>query len=217
MNNAAPAWHSLSDEETLLDLETSESGLTDKEVSDRLSQYGLNEITGKKKPSIIKVFLRQFLSPLIYVLLAAGIISLVSQFFTEEKHYIDAIVVFGVIILNAVIGTFQETQAEKAMEALLQLRGAGEVMLGFLHTHPARLWCGKCDSSRWADCPLARPFFSTEDRAFHADVFPRAFSVALVSGDTFDADQGWRVFHALYGWHEGMMSECGYHVLPEKA
>lgn len=101
----------------------------------------------------------------------------------------------------------------QATEAVLQLRGAGEVMLGFLHTHPARFWCSKCESSRWATCPMAQPFFSTEDRAFHKDVFPRAFSIAVVSGDTFDAEQGWKVFHALYGWHEGIMTERGYHVL----
>ena len=96
------------------------SGLTATEAGERLVKYGANELRGKKKPSLFKVFLRQFLSPLIYVLLAAGIISLVSQFITGEEHFIDVIVIFGVIILNAVIGTFQESQAEEAMEALLE-------------------------------------------------------------------------------------------------
>ena len=51
----------------------------------------------------------------------AGIISIGSQYFTGEQHFIDAIVIFGVIILNAGIGTFQETQAEKAMKALMEM------------------------------------------------------------------------------------------------
>ena len=97
-------------------------------------------LIGKKKPSLIMVFLRQFLSPLIYVLLAAGIISLVSQFFTGEEHFIDAIVIFGVIILNAVVGTFQESQAEKAMEALLEMAAPKAKVRrnGNIETIPAR-------------------------------------------------------------------------------
>src|SRR4030043_283155 len=90
--------------------------------------------------SLIKVFLRQFLSPLIYVLLAAGIISLVSQFITGEEHFIDVIVIFSVIVLNAVIGTFQENQAEKAMEALLEMAAPKAKVRrnGNIETIPAR-------------------------------------------------------------------------------
>ncbi|MFA5375229.1 MAG: HAD-IC family P-type ATPase [Dehalococcoidia bacterium] len=121
MENPGTHWHSLTPEEAISKTGSRISGLTEKEATERLVRYGVNELTGKKKPPLIMVFLRQFLSPLIYVLLAAGIISLVSQFFTEEAHYIDAIVIFGVIILNAVLGTFQESQAEKAMEALLEM------------------------------------------------------------------------------------------------
>jgi len=105
-----------------------------------LEKLGYNELQDRKKTSLVKVFFRQFLSPLIYVLLAAGIISLVSQFFTEEKHYIDAFVVFGVIILNALIGTFQENQAERAMEALLELAAPRAKVKrdGNIQTIPAR-------------------------------------------------------------------------------
>ncbi len=121
MENTATLWHGLTPEEALSKTGSSMSGLTATEAGERLVKYGANELRGKKKPSLFKVFLRQFLSPLIYVLLAAGIISLVSQFITGEEHFIDVIVIFGVIILNAVIGTFQESQAEKAMEALLEM------------------------------------------------------------------------------------------------
>jgi Ca2+-transporting ATPase len=140
MENAATTWHSLTPEEVLSKTGSSMSGLTATEAEERLVKFGANELRGKKKPSLIKVFLRQFLSPLIYVLLAAGIISLVSQFITGEEHFIDVIVIFGVIILNAVIGTFQENQAEKAMEALLEMAAPRAKVRrnGKIETIPAR-------------------------------------------------------------------------------
>ena len=91
------------------------AGLTEDGARDRLVQYGPNELTGKKKTPAIIVFLRQFLSPLIYVLLAAVGISII------VGHFIDAGVIMGVLLLNAVIGFIQETRAEKAMEALIQM------------------------------------------------------------------------------------------------
>ncbi|MDP3878965.1 MAG: HAD-IC family P-type ATPase [Dehalococcoidales bacterium] len=140
MEITAISWHGLTPEEALSKIGSSLSGLTATEAGERLVKYGANELRGKKKPSLIKVFLRQFLSPLIYVLLAAGIISLVSQLFTGEEHFIDAVVIFGVIILNAAIGTFQESQAEKAMEALLEMAAPRAKVRrnGHIDTIPAR-------------------------------------------------------------------------------
>ncbi|MFC2038918.1 cation-translocating P-type ATPase [Chloroflexota bacterium] len=140
MENPNTPWHTITSEEAISKTGSRISGLTEKEAGERLLSHGLNELVIKKKASIIKVFFQQFLSPLIYVLLAAGIISLVSQFFTGENHYIDAIVVFGIIILNAVIGTFQESQAEKAMEALQEMAApkANIMRDGDITTLPAR-------------------------------------------------------------------------------
>ncbi|UCC16700.1 MAG: HAD-IC family P-type ATPase, partial [Dehalococcoidales bacterium] len=133
-------WHNLTPEGALSEIDSGIDGLSDTEAQNRLEKYGFNELKDRKKTSLVKVFFRQFLSPLIYVLLAAGIISLVSQFFTREKHYIDAFVVFGVIILNAVIGTFQESQAERAMEALLEMAAPKAKVKrdGNIQTIPAR-------------------------------------------------------------------------------
>ncbi len=91
------------------------SGLTDAEARRRLVEYGPNQLKGKKKTPAAVVFLRQFLSPLIYVLLAAVIVSVIVE------HFIDAGVITGVLLLNAVIGFIEETRAEKAMEALIQM------------------------------------------------------------------------------------------------
>jgi Ca2+-transporting ATPase len=108
-------WHSLTPEETLSTLSSNSQGLSTEESGQRLLQFGPNELKAKKQTPIVLVFLQQFLNPLIYVLLAAAVISLIAQ------HLLDAIVIFGVLLLNASIGTFQETQAEKAMKALMDM------------------------------------------------------------------------------------------------
>ncbi len=108
-------WHNLSPDEALQALGSRRSGLSETETKARLLQYGPNKLTGKKKTPPVLVFLRQFLSPLIYVLLVAVIISVI------VGHFIDAGVILGVLLLNAVIGFVQETRAERAMEALIQM------------------------------------------------------------------------------------------------
>ena len=108
-------WHNLNPDEVLKTIGTLRSGLTETEAGNRLSQYGPNELERKKKTPPILAFLKQFLSPLIYVLLVAAIISII------VGHFIDAWVIMGVLILNAIVGYLQETRAEKAMEALIQM------------------------------------------------------------------------------------------------
>jgi Ca2+-transporting ATPase len=108
-------WHNLSPDEVLLELSSRHSGLTGAEVRERILKYGANELTAKKKTPPALVFLRQFLSPLIYVLIIAVVISFI------VGKFIDAGVITGVLLANAIIGFIQETRAEKAMEALVRL------------------------------------------------------------------------------------------------
>ncbi|MFB0556914.1 MAG: cation-translocating P-type ATPase [Dehalococcoidia bacterium] len=108
-------WHNLSPGEVLQALDSKRSGLAGTEAKKRLLQYGPNELKGKKKTPPILVFARQFLSPLIYVLFVAAVISVFVQ------HFMDATVILGVLLLNAVVGFMQETRAERAMEALIQM------------------------------------------------------------------------------------------------
>ena len=108
-------WHNLGTDEALLALDSRRSGLTVTETRARLLQYGPNRLKGRKKTPPLLVFLRQFLSPLIYVLLVAAVISIIVE------HFIDAWVILGVLLLNAIIGFAQETRAERAMEALIRM------------------------------------------------------------------------------------------------
>ena len=108
-------WYTRSTDEVLHALNSSRTGLTETEAKKRLTGYGPNELQGKKKTPPVIVFLKQFLSPLIYVLVVAAVISMV------VGHFIDAWVIIGVLLANAVVGFTQEIRAEKAMEALNRL------------------------------------------------------------------------------------------------
>jgi Ca2+-transporting ATPase len=111
----AQNWHALTASEVLEALDSKAFGLAASDARRLLAKHGPNRLERKKRASPVVLFLRQFLSPLIYVLLAAAIISIV------VAHYLDAGVIMGVLLLNAVIGFVQERQAEKAMEALLRM------------------------------------------------------------------------------------------------
>ncbi len=113
--NADKRWFQLSTDETARALGATSSGLTEDEAKSRLTRYGPNELQKAKKTPPVIAFLRQFLSPLIYVLIVAVIISV------AVEHYIDASVIMGVLLLNAIIGFVQESRAEEAMEALMQM------------------------------------------------------------------------------------------------
>jgi Ca2+-transporting ATPase len=108
-------WYQLRRDEALQALGSRLSGLTGTEAAANLQRYGHNELVGKKKTLPVVVFLRQFLNPLIYVLVAAVAVS------AATGHLIDAGVILVVLLLNAVIGFVQETRAEQAMEALIRM------------------------------------------------------------------------------------------------
>ena len=96
-------------------IETSDKGLTSKEVDLRLKKYGLNELKEKKKISPVKIFLNQFNSIIIWVLIGAIILSLI----VGER--IDSMVIGVIVILNAIFGFIQEYKAEKSIEALRKM------------------------------------------------------------------------------------------------
>ncbi|MFP4654278.1 MAG: cation-translocating P-type ATPase [Methanohalobium sp.] len=90
-------------------------GLKQEEAEKRLSTDGYNEVKAKKKHSPIYKFLKQFASPLIYILLAAAIIT----FFLDKL--IDTAVILSVVIANSIIGYIQESKAEHALESLSKM------------------------------------------------------------------------------------------------
>ncbi|MBN1824517.1 MAG: cation-transporting P-type ATPase [Endomicrobiales bacterium] len=106
-------WHSLSPDAVVDIMKADPSqGLTGKEVASRREKYGLNVLTHKKGKSAIVRFLLQFHQPLVYILVAASIVTLLLS------EYIDSAVIFGVVFVNALIGFIQESKAIKSLEAL---------------------------------------------------------------------------------------------------
>jgi cation-transporting ATPase F len=91
---------------------SAEAGISDAEAAERQKQFGPNAITGKKSVSPFVVFLQQFNQPLIYILLVSGLITALL------REFIDSSVIFGVVLVNAIIGFIQEGKARKAIESL---------------------------------------------------------------------------------------------------
>ncbi len=107
--------HSINVEDVLRVLNTSVNGLTDEEAKARLEKYGPNELTSSKKASPLKIFLNQFRSILILILIGATLISLATG------HDVDALVIFTIVLVSAILGFYQEYRAEKAVEALKRM------------------------------------------------------------------------------------------------
>jgi len=108
-------WYQISSKEIYQKLNTSEKGLTTEEAQKRLKQYGANRLTEEEKINRLKIFLHQFASPLIYILIIAGVVTILL------KEYIDASVIFAAVIINAIIGYFQEYKAEQSVRALKRM------------------------------------------------------------------------------------------------
>ena len=109
-------WFTKSIDEVLKELTVDpSSGISEEEASVRFEKFGANKLQGKKRKSIVMMFLAQLRDWLIYVLLAAVIITL----FMGE--YIDAAIILLVIIINATLGVVQEIKAGKAIDALKKM------------------------------------------------------------------------------------------------
>lgn len=112
----APKWRTLSIQKTLVELGVDPStGLSEVDSESRRQAHGANVIPEPPHASVLSLWLRQFKSPLIGVLLFAGAILLLLE------HYTDAIVIFVVLAINSIIGVFHEYRAQKTVLALKQL------------------------------------------------------------------------------------------------
>ncbi len=112
MNNRQNTWHTKTIPDILQTLHTSEHGLDINEVAVRLKEYGYNRLPESKPDGLLIIFLRQFQSPLIYILLAASAI----VFFMGET--IDGSIILAVLLFNAIVGTVQEGKAQNTLLAL---------------------------------------------------------------------------------------------------
>lgn len=106
------SYYSLKKEEVFKKLESSEKGLTTLEANERLKKYGKNIIREKDKRNIFEIFISQFKSAFILILIVATII----LFALGEK--VEATVIIGIILISSILGFFQEFKSEKALKSL---------------------------------------------------------------------------------------------------
>ncbi len=108
-------FHQLTPEEVLKHFSSTIEGLGEGEAHTRLARYGPNEIRREHEISPAKIFLSQFSSFIVYILIAAVFISFILH------EYIDGAVIIAILIVNALLGFFQEYKAEKAIESLKKM------------------------------------------------------------------------------------------------
>ncbi len=108
-------YHQMPANEVIEKLSSGSDGLTSEEVAKRQQKYGRNTMPQPKSKSLLFIFFHQFLNPLIYVLIGAAIISMVTG---DIK---DALFITAIIVINAILGTYQEARAEKSAVALRNL------------------------------------------------------------------------------------------------
>ena len=115
-------------ETTLNELSTTAEGLSSEEAARRLEANGKNRLADAPGKSLIRRFLEQMADPMIIILLVAALISGVLAV-VENESFADVIIILAVVIVNAVLGVYQENKAEKAIEALQEMSAATSKVL----------------------------------------------------------------------------------------
>ena len=117
-----------SKEEILTEVQSNDYGLTEEESQKRLNANGKNKLEETAKDTILKRFIKQMINPMIIILLAAAIISAITSYYSGES-FTDVFVILFVVIVNAVLGVYQESKAEKAIDALNEMAAATSKVL----------------------------------------------------------------------------------------
>ena len=111
-------------EEVISVLETSAEGLSSEQAQARFEKYGANKLKEGKKPSLIQRFFAQLKDPMLIILLIAAAVSALTGVVSGESEWAEVIIILTVVLLNAVLGVFQESKAEAAIEALQTMTAA---------------------------------------------------------------------------------------------
>ena len=110
-------------EELIAELNTSPDGLSSTEAAARLEKYGPNKLKDAEKPTLLQRFIEQLKDPMLIILMIAAAVSAVTNFISGES-FAEVFIILIVVLLNAVLGVFQESKAEAAIEALQTMTAA---------------------------------------------------------------------------------------------
>lgn len=112
-----------SSEEILQELQTSHQGLTDQQAETRLAQYGENRLQEGRKTTMLERFVEELKDPMLIMLMGAAAVSAITNIISHEP-LTEVFIIIAVVLLNAVLGVFQESKAEEAIEALQKMTAA---------------------------------------------------------------------------------------------
>ena len=110
-------------QEVLEELSVTAQGLTSAQAQERMAQYGPNKLKDAEKPTLLQRFLAQLKDPMLIILMAAAAVSAVTNIIAGES-LAEVFIILIVVLLNAVLGVFQESKAEAAIEALQTMTAA---------------------------------------------------------------------------------------------
>ncbi len=190
-------YYQLSEKEILANLKSSVSGLSSSDASERLNVYGLNKIHEEKGVHPFVIFLEQFKSPMVWILLVAMAISLV------VKEFIDFYVIGAIVVLNAVLGFFQEYRAERAIDALKKmtslkatvLRDGREVIIDAQEIVPGDILVLETGAKVSADARLIEELnLQTQEAALTGESLPVRKSLKTFDKEVAVADRSNMVF-----------------------
>ncbi len=126
-NDNTNNWHSLPVDSVFEALDTIRDGLSQQEASERLERHGPNRLPEAHSRGPLARFLSQFHNVLIYVLIVAALVT------AMLGHWVDASVIFGVVLINAIIGFIQEGKAEDALKAIRQMLSPSAMVIRDQH------------------------------------------------------------------------------------
>ncbi len=210
-----PAWHALSVEETLKRLDVGAEGLTGKQAAKRLSRFGPNRLPTAKSRGPLLRFLTQFHNVLIYLLLAACVVTALLG------EWLDAGVILGVVLINSLIGFIQEGKAEKSLDSIrnmlapraLALRDGKKQDVAAEDLVPGDVILLKAGDKLPADVRLlAARDFQVEEAALTGESVPVSKNTQAVDEDSLPGDRTGMAFSgtlAAYGQARGVVVGTG--------
>ncbi len=113
-----------STEEVLQTLDADLGGLSTQQARERLEKYGPNKLKDAEKPGLLKRFFNQLKDPMLIILMVAAAVSALTGVLSGEPEWAEVIIIMVVVLLNAILGVFQESKAEAAIEALQTMTAA---------------------------------------------------------------------------------------------
>ena len=111
-------------DEVLQELGTGAGGLSSDEAKSRLEKYGPNKLKEAQKPSLLQRFLAQLKDPMLIILMIAAAVSAATNLMAGHNDMAEVVIILAVVLLNAILGVFQESKAEAAIEALQTMTAA---------------------------------------------------------------------------------------------